>query len=174
MENSKSTQPELPLEIERKFLIRFPDLNWLDRVADRSQITQTYLLDEKGVSARVRKREWPDRCVYTHTRKQKITLRRRVEQEREITLEEYQLLLEQADPKRSPLFKTRYCLPYCGQLLEIDVFPFWKKQAFLEIELDEEDAEVIIPPQLSVLREVSDDKHYTNAALAKRIPSEEA
>ena len=161
-----------PFEIERKFLIRYPDLEWLNTVAESSVITQTYLLSEAGISARVRKRVWADRCVYTHTVKRKISNVRRVEVESEILEGEYAHLLMQADPQRMQLHKTRYCMPYHGQNVEIDLFPFWNDRGFLEIELENEGQPVYIPPQIEVIREVTDDKHYTNAALALTIPQE--
>ncbi|MBR1457106.1 MAG: hypothetical protein IJ594_08130 [Oscillospiraceae bacterium] len=144
-----------PFEIERKFLIRFPDLSWLDAEGERSEIVQTYLCAQPGHTERVRKRERAGRCVYTHTDKQKLTALRRIEIEREITPEEYEALLLRADPACRPVSKTRYCLPYMGQTLEIDLFPFWDDRAYLEIELCDERQELSIPPQITILREVS-------------------
>ena len=43
-----------PYEIERKYLIRYPDLQWLDAVADKSEIEQIYLKAADGVTARLR------------------------------------------------------------------------------------------------------------------------
>ena len=161
-----------PYEIERKFLIRYPDLDWLNTSAEPSEITQTYLLSEPGTTARVRRRVGAAGCVYTHTVKRKLSDLRRLEEEREIGAEEYEQLLQQADPERNVIYKTRYCLPYAGQMLEIDVFPFWQDRAYLEIELQEEAQPVEIPPQLRVIRELTDDPRYTNAALAFEIPQE--
>ena len=47
-------------EIERKFLIRRPEHQWLEQHAQGSRITQTYLLAVPGKSARVRKRVYED------------------------------------------------------------------------------------------------------------------
>ncbi len=163
----------VPYEIERKFLIRRPDPAEL-AAAEKSEITQTYLLAEPGCTARVRKQVRGDICTYTHTVKHKISDLRRIEEEREISEESYRQLLKRADPEKTPIRKTRYCLPYCGQLLEIDVFPFWKRQAYLEIELAEESEEIHIPPFLQIIREVTSDSRYTNAALAGQIPPEES
>ncbi len=162
-----------PYEIERKFLIRYPDLTLLAAAGERSDIIQTYLLAEPGCTERVRKRIREDVCVYTHTVKEKLSNLRRIEREREITEEEYNGLLLRADPARKPISKARYCVPYRGQMLEIDVFPFWKQQAYLEIELKDERDEIEIPPFVEIIREVTDDGRYTNAALAESIPPEE-
>ena len=48
-------------------------------------------------------------------------------------------LLARADPARRSVEKTRWRIPYAGHILEIDVFPFWRRQAFCEAELTRED-----------------------------------
>lgn len=162
-------------EIERKFLIAFPDLDWLSRAAEKTEISQTYLSDDSsGYSARVRKSGKDGLFTYTHTRKKKVNARRRIELEEEISREEYERLLTRADPARRTIEKTRYCLRANGKLFEIDVFPFWRKQAFLEIELNDEAEPFLWPEQFRCLREITEDRRYTNAALALRIPEEDA
>lgn len=165
---------EIPFEIERKFLIRMPDLAWLRSAASASKITQTYLLvEQEGMSERVRRRETGESVVYTHTKKARITARKRIEIEDEISRGEYETLLLRADPNRRVIEKTRYCLPVGQYLYEIDVFPFWAHQAFLEIELNDESQRFPWPEGISCIREVTDDRRYTNAALALMIPEEE-
>lgn len=157
-----------PFEIERKFLIRKPDEAWLRSLNDRSEIVQTYLVEpEGGGRARVRKRSRGQTTEYTHTVKRRVNDLRAVEIERTISEEEYELLLRQADPKRRTLHKTRCCLPYHGQLFEIDLFPFWEDQALMEIELADEQQPVDFPPDIVLIKEVSADRRYSNAALAK-------
>ena len=62
---------QTPYEIERKYLIRYPDLAWLEARAEPSRITQTYLLNGEGCTERVRSRETDGRTVYTHTTKKR-------------------------------------------------------------------------------------------------------
>ncbi len=47
---------QTPYEIERKYLIRYPDLAWLEARAEPSRIIQTYLLNGEGCTERVRSR----------------------------------------------------------------------------------------------------------------------
>lgn len=158
-------------EIERKYLIRYPDVRMLDEYADKSEITQTYLISPiQGESARVRKRGLDGAYTYTHTQKKRISDIRRIEQERILSEEEYEELLKTADPKRSVIHKLRYCLPFMDQMFEIDLYPFWKDRAVMEIELGDEEQEITFPPFLEILAEVTSDKRYTNASLAKQIP----
>lgn len=160
-------------EIERKFLIERPSKAYLRENASGTEIVQTYLLAPKGETERVRSRSDGTGAVYTHTVKRKLTRVRRIEQEREITREEYEALLTRADPERNTIHKQRWVLVYRGQSFEIDVFPFWERQAYLELELDDEEQPIDFPPEIRVLREVTDDARYTNAALAREIPAED-
>ena len=159
-------------EIERKFLIAMPDEAFL-KTCSASAITQTYLVCDGNTTERVRERAYPDHCEYTHTIKYKLNNMRRIEDERQIDEDTYTALLERADPARRPIRKVRYCFEHDGRLWELDVFPFWKNSAYLEIELTGEDEAFTLPPGLRLKREVTDDPRYTNAALSLHIPEEE-
>mgnify|MGYP003304528084 CR=1 FL=1 len=166
--NSKSQ----PLEIERKFLIEYPDTALLDRLSggNRSEISQTYLVGKKGTSERVRARTRDGVTVYTHNVKVKLSSMMRVENEDEISEEEYNEFLKRADKSRRTIEKIRYCIPHGEFVCEIDLFPFWSDKAFLEIEMPSEDTEITLPDFVKLIREVTDDNRYTNNALAKEIP----
>lgn len=160
-------------EIERKYLIRFPGEKILKHCEGRSEITQTYLKTEnEGESERVRKRVYEDKTEYTHTVKKRLSDMRRVENESEINEEEYRELLRRADPKRRTIEKRRYCLAYEGKIFEIDIYPFWSEKAVMEVELESEEDNVKLPPEMEIIREITGDKRYTNAAIAKKIPEE--
>ena len=163
---------QLPLEIERKYLIRYPDLNWLRQFPGSRcvEIVQTYLLSEPGESRRVRSWEENGSTLYIRTAKRSLTDRTRIEQEDHISEEEYLSLLVEADPERRPIRKQRWCLPYASHVLEIDLYPFWSEQAVLEVELQREDEEFLLPPELQVIREVTGDPRYLNSSLAREIP----
>ena len=158
-------------EIERKFLIRRPAAAWLEANCQGSDIIQTYLKTEAlGHSDRVRRRAGKNGVVYTHTVKRRISDLRREEQEREISEAEYRALLQRADPERRSIEKRRYVLAYEGKEFEIDVYPFWQDRAVMEIELADEAETVKLPPEIEIIKEVTQDRRYTNAALAREIP----
>lgn len=159
------------IEIERKFLIRRPERNWLENAADGSDILQTYLKKaESGFSSRVRRRSGKNGTVYTHTEKRHISPIRREEYEREISEKEYKELLLFSDPKRRAIEKRRYVLMYKGQCFEIDIYPFWKDRAVMEIELENENQAVDFPPEIEIIKEVTEDRRYTNSSMALNIP----
>lgn len=160
-------------EIERKFLIDYPERELLDR-GESSVITQTYLAkDGSGMNSRVRKRVWGDKTEYTHTRKKHISDIRRVEEERLISENEYNELLKSADLRRKTIHKTRYCIESGAHTFEIDIFPFWDDRAIMEVELSHEDERFTVPQGIRIIREVTDDKRYTNSSLAREIPQDE-
>ncbi|MBE6781172.1 MAG: hypothetical protein E7540_00385 [Ruminococcaceae bacterium] len=156
------------IEIERKFLIKMPDVSMLD-FNSIIQIEQTYTL----VGVRLRKWTENGKTIYIKTVKQTLTDLSRIENEEEISSEEYRELFCFADPNRKTLKKTRYRYSYQGKVIEIDVFPFWTKQALCEVELESEDEKFNLPKFIEVIREVTSDKAYKNHALSKEIPKEE-
>ena len=164
------------IETERKFLIRMPDTAALERLpgCERSKIKQTYLLSEPHVTERIRKRVYGDRTVYTHTIKRRISPLSSIEDETEIAREEYKLLKKRHDPKKNKIKKQRFAIPWAGHVAEIDVFPFWKKQAMMEIELSGEEDSLPLPPFVEILREVTGNKAYSNNSMSRSIPKEEA
>lgn len=167
-----------PLEIERKYLIRYPDPALLRAQPGccEVQMEQVYLTaSEPGISRRVRRWTENGRTDYHYTEKRRLSAVTREEKEREITQEEFCALRDtQADPACRPIVKTRFRIPYRGQCVEIDLMPFWSHQALAEVELTAEDQPVFLPPYLTVLREVTEDHRYTNRALSKQIAEEDA
>ena len=161
-----------PLEIERKFLIEYPDPVWLERQpgSRRVEIIQTYLLSDGSSTRRVRSWTEAGRTVYIRTCKRRLSDRTRVEVEDELTQADYLALLSQADPARHPLEKTRWCIPFDSHVLEIDLYPFWNDQAVLEVELQNEEEEFLLPPEICVIREVTGDPRYLNSSLARELP----
>lgn len=161
-------EPE-PFEIERKFLIEYPDVAKLENLPNcqRVEIIQTYLTAPEGEESRVRQRGIDGNYIYFQTTKKKVTDLKRVEVERRLTKDEYLLLLMDASPNFRPIRKTRYCLTYDNQYFEIDVYPFWKDKAIMEIELADENSEIHFPSQVRVIKEVTEDSAYKNASLAR-------
>ena len=161
-------EPE-PFEIERKFLIEYPDIKWLESLPNcqKIEIIQTYLDAPEGDEVRVRQRGFNGNYIYFQTTKRRVSDIKRVEIERRLSQKEYLTLLMRADTSRRQIRKNRYCLTYENQYFEIDVYPFWNDKAIVEIELSDEDGEIKFPRQIKVIKEVTDDESYKNASLAK-------
>ena len=164
-----------PIETERKFLIRMPDVALL-RSADGARaknIRQTYLNSSDGKNARVRMIEEAGVISYIKTIKERISTLSAYENEWEISKEEYERELGDKDPDKNTVIKTRYCIPYAEHIIEIDVYPFWIDRAILEVELADENESFSLPEYITVIKEVSADKRYKNTKLAKEIPYDE-
>ena len=156
-----------PLEIERKFLIRFPDLDLLEQICSKKiTIVQTYLIPEETRSRRIRKSKCSGKTVYWYNEKERITDITRIEREREIPETEYMELIKEKIPDSKTIHKTRYCIPSGDLCFEVDVFPEWDDRAFAEVELEDEHQAFEIPECLSVIKEVTEDWRYTNKSLA--------
>ena len=161
-------EPE-PYEIERKFLIEYPDLAWLEAqpTCRRVEIIQTYLRSDENEEIRIRQRGVNGSYIYFKTVKRRISDTKRIEIEDRLSAEEYLTLLMDADTSRHQIRKNRYCLTYDTHYFEIDIYPFWDDKAIMEIELNDENAQFSIPSEITVIREVTDDPAYKNSALAK-------
>ncbi len=161
-------EPE-PYEIERKYLIEYPDIKWLEThpSCERVEIIQTYLNSAAGEEVRVRQRGADGNYIYFQTIKKNVSSMKRVEIESRLSQEEYIKLLMEADTTKRQIRKTRYCLTHENQYFEIDVYPFWSDKAIVEIELSDENAPIVFPEQIKVIKEVTDDDSYKNASLAK-------
>ena len=159
-----------PYQMERKFLIEYPDLNWLENepLCRRVDIDQTYLKSEDGEEIRIRRRGENGHYVYYETHKRPLDGMKRLSTETRLSKSDYRRLLKNADPDRRTIHKKRYCLTYDNQYFEIDVYPFWQDQAILEIELMDENAEIRFPEGIRIIREVTGDPAYKNAGLAKK------
>jgi CYTH domain-containing protein len=162
----------MSLEIERKFLIKYPDLTELTAKSSRiTAMEQTYLEGTgNGVSIRVRKSTENGAVTYMKNVKRRISSVRREENEEEISREEYDRLLASADRTRHAIIKTRYCVPIGALTAEIDIFRDLADFAVCEVELPCEDFPFSLPDFLRVIREVTDDPRFTNAAMAREMP----
>lgn len=160
------------MEIERKYLIEYPDVKALAAMPDCVvwEIEQTYLRAPHGETRRVRRVVENKRVTYTRTFKRRVDAMSCVEDEIEIDRDAYDALLIDRDDARNVVQKTRYRIPYLGQLIEVDVYPFWTDRAICEIELPDEETPARLPPWLSLITEVTGDRAYSNAELARSVP----
>ena len=157
-----------PLEIERKFLIYLTPAVKGNAVSTIS-IHQTYLVGHDDVQRRVRMCDTDGTVSYTYTEKRFLSPKVREENERVIDKAEYEALLGERDDTLAPVIKTRCIIEYLSQRFEADIYPFSEKYATIELELRSEDQEIILPPFIDVVKEVTGDHSYSNSVLAKKL-----
>ncbi len=170
MENMENGN--MPMEIERKYLIAMPDRVKLQLIprCEATEIAQTYLTDADGMCRRVRKRGNPMLgYTFTLTKKKTVGYGERIELEEEISPEMYQALLHEAHPDKQTVHKVRYVFPFRKQVFELDVYAFSDTLATLEIELPSIDTPVILPSFIEVMKDVTGDERYSNYALSERL-----
>ena len=163
----------MPVEIERKFLIRKPDFALVRAQPDCRvwQIEQTYLKKLPGskTERRVRRIAENGEISLVYTQKDKLGGISREEVERVLSEEEYAALLKEA---KSRIEKTRYRFPWRGHLMEIDVYPFryggrgLEGRAVLEVELEAENESFEVPEILVIERELTGTGEFSNKKMA--------
>ena len=159
----------VPIEIERKFLVKKPNLEDISKhVAMTSvNIVQTYLKSEGDSEVRLRQRGINGSYFYYLTEKTTINNLKRVEREKKISEREYIELLNLADTSLKQIVKKRVCFVYMNQYFELDLFDFSNDKAIVEIELTSESDVVRFPEFLTIIKEITDDLSYRNIALAR-------
>ncbi|MBQ7999942.1 MAG: CYTH domain-containing protein [Ruminococcus sp.] len=168
------------LEIEYKFLIRFPDVKILEAQPEYKccELTQMYLslpdsLGEESTRCRIRRVKSKEGISYIKTFKRKVTEMTRVEIESEISAEEFESLSKYIRDGYSPVSKVRHSFKLQGFTYEVDIFPFWDDRAYLEIEVESEDINPPIPDFIHIIKDVTYDARYRNSALAQHIINED-
>ena len=162
------------VEIERKFIIKIPDMAELSAKSDytSSEIVQIYLKSAKGVTHRIRSRRFSDKTEYTETLKVRIDKMSVNESESEITEERFLVLKDSIAQGSEPITKVRHTFSFLGHVFEIDVYPAWKSTCIMEVELCSREEKVDFPEFITVLAEVTGDKRYSNAAMSHSFPEE--
>lgn len=154
------------LEIERKFLVRIPDIP-AENVKRSMDIIQTYLVSgQDGSQRRVRRITENGKISYIYTEKIFYTAVTRKETEFEISEDRYSELIAQVSEEYTPIKKQRVCFEYADQLFELDIYPFSEELAIMEIELNDPEQNIIFPPFVDVIKEVTGINRYSNGALA--------
>lgn len=153
-----------PAERERTYVVEI--VGQLPETVD-SEITQTYLVADPDCEVRLRRRNWHGEAVNVHRTKKRLPSGEVLETERQVSNALYESLLQQADPYRATIRKTRHSFIWHGQYFEIDTFhaPV-DNLTLLETKGVAEQESVNFPPFLRVVRDVTADSQYYNYNLA--------
>ena len=173
------SKAKVQLEIEKKFLVDQPT-SWIvlseifTNLINICRIEQAYLKAEnKEPCARVRKTTegltGDLSVVYHFNKKIFVESGTHKETEYEISKSKYNNELKNIHPDKKILYKTRFVFKYNDQEFELDIFkgPL-KGLAILEIELDNKNQTVELPPYLNIIGEVTKNKNFSNFALASK------
>ena len=154
------------MEIERKWLIDVNRIPYDLSKYESWEIEQAYISFNPTI--RIRKISNLNSFVLTMKSPSKDKGLSREEYEMSITNDQYINLLNKIEG--IVLKKTRYRIPYENKLIELDLFhDCYEGLGYIEIEFKtKEEAKAFIKPEW-VLKELTSDSRYSNAALANKI-----
>ena len=158
-------EPE-PEVNKRKFLVEMPDLGLLREKygALSIEMMQTYLrVTQPGVERRIRQQENGEDYLYFYTEKHVMPDGAKWVTEKPISEKQYIRHLMEGDDALHSVRKVKYRFIYGDCRFELDVYPFSDDRAVLF--MYGQDAP--IPPEITVLREVTGDEAYKNRQLAR-------
>lgn len=146
-------------EIERKFLVSGDFKNLSD---GKFEIKQGYLSSDPNRTVRIRITD--KKGFITIKGKSDETGMKRLEWEKEISVQDAKALFELCEPNR--IEKTRYIIDYEGHLFEVDEF-YGENMGLIiaEVEMQSINEEVSLPNWIG--KEVTNDKKYYNSQLTK-------
>lgn len=160
-----------PAQCERKFLIEYVDETALAAYDPVEQnITQTYLKSRnKGTERRTRKVVSNNAISYFYTEKRPISPVERIENERLLSQKEYLRLTDEVDPAYGSISKRRYCFLYQDRYFTVDTYPISANRAILDVQLTDKDETPALPPEIRVIKDVTDDPNYQGAMISKNM-----
>ncbi|MBQ3356941.1 MAG: AAA family ATPase [Oscillospiraceae bacterium] len=159
-------EPE-PMPRKKKYLIALPDMEQLAASYNTAALDmmQTYLRETKpGVERRVRQQRNGTEYLYFYTEKHLMKDGTKWDTEKTISQKDYIQYLMEGDPALHQVHKIKYRFTYRDQRFEIDVYPFCEDKAIMFRYAESDSVE--LPPEITVLRDVSDDPDYKNRQLA--------
>lgn len=165
----------MKLEIERKWVVKDLDITSLFEMFDNldsiQRIEQDYLVQDKDkISPRIRKVVEGinnKKTYYNYNKKHPVESGVNKETEYEITKSKFDSLREKSDPSKNTVNKTRLTFKYEKQLFELDIFHGnLTGLIILELEMSDIKDKVELPEFLKIVKEVTEDKKYSNFNLA--------
>lgn len=160
-----------PTQCERKFLIEFSDPSILSAYEPVEQvITQSYLVSRNDdLERRARKVESTGSISYYYIEKQSVSPFERIEKERILTRKEYLRMIREVDPAFGSVTKHRYSFKYRDLYMTIDTYASSPDLAILDVQLSELSQDVELPPDIPVVREVTEEERYQGHMISKHM-----
>ena len=132
-----------------------------------TEITQTYLVSDPDSQIRLRRRDCNGKIVNIHTTRKRLAGNNMIETERTISNNLYESMLQQADPYRQTIVKTRHSFIWQGQYFELDDYhqPV-SRLMILETKGVVEQETVNFPPFIRVVKDITGNAQYDNYNIA--------
>ena len=151
--------------VEKKYLINMPDVEQLikHKQCRKVHVKQHYIIDEtkKEKEKIVLRRENNKNFYY------KVVKKNNVKYSNSITADEYINKLENENNKFYHIYKDRYYYIFDSRCIKIDVFPFWKDKAILEVDILNDRENIRFPKFINIIEDVTKNESYKNYYLAE-------
>ena len=155
-----------PIEEERTYIV---ELTGPLPECVESEICQTYLVADPDSVVRLRRHSWYGEVVNVHKTMKRISATEILETERQVSNALYESLLQQADPQRATIRKTRRSIIWRGQYFEIDTFHAPVSDlVILETKGVAQQESINFPPFIRVIEDVTGNPQYDNYNIALR------
>lgn len=156
-------------EVEKhKYLISMPDCAALKEKYNAVELDmmQTYLVSRNpNVQRRIRQQKKGSEYLYFYTEKRRGEDGEAWVTERPISEKEYIAYLMEGDVTLHSVRKTKYRFTCADRRMEVDIYPFSTDRAVLFVYGGSADTG-IVPPEISIIRDVTGDIAYKNRTLA--------
>jgi CYTH domain-containing protein len=164
--NSVLGLPQAIVE-ERKYIVEL--IGELPNDCVESYIQQTYLSSEPSSEVRIRRRTSVNHVINIHTTRRRISTSEEVVTERQVSNALYETLLLQADPYRHTISKRRKSFIAGGQFFELDAYEApHEGLMILETKGIACHADLLLPPFLRIVKDITGNFDYYNYNLALR------
>lgn len=151
--------------VEKKYLISMPDVDQLmkNKQCRKVHVKQHYVIDETRQEKEkiVLRRENNKNFYY------KVVKKNKVKYSNSITADKYINKLEDETKKFYHIHKDRYYYIFDSRCIKIDVFPFWKDKAILEVDILNDRENIKFPKFVNIIEDVTDNEAYKNYYLAE-------
>lgn len=155
---------------QKKYIVDASDLECIQfkQLCSKSKIYQFYLdYPDSPYEFRIRNVEIEKDHYYTMTVQEKLENdSSRLIQKRNLSKEEYLNYLENT-PIRSSIKKTRYTILYQNEYVRLDIFE--NGFVLMEVEPMTKNGDILIPHEITVLEDVTNQPTYQNRVLSKTI-----
>ena len=151
--------------VEKKYLISMPDVEQLmkNKQCRKVHVKQHYIIDEtKQEKEKIVLRRENNKNFYY-----KVVKKNKVKYSNSITADKYINKLEDENKKFYHIHKDRYYYIFDSRCIKIDVFPFWKDKAILEVDVLNDRENIKFPKFVHIIEDVTDNEAYKNYYLAE-------
>lgn len=151
---------EGPYETQRKFLIKKPDIEILNKLhnCNKVKVIEIYLNEENNNISKLIQRGINSNYTYSKITKNKD---KNVETEIRLSQDAYIEELINVDTSKKIIIKDRYCLTENSIYYEIDIYEHLEDKAICEVELTR-NSEFKLPSIIEVIEDITNNEEYTS------------